>query len=106
MSRHQTTRGSSIETTIRKNKQLSVEFAATTLYPLAPRGVGTQDCETILSYMARLAAAHRVSLNALCDFVREQTPDADWSSWRNPVVNLSLRVPSTFLETVVRLTGQ
>lgn len=104
--RHQVTRGISIEMTTQKSEKLNVTFAPTTFYPLVPKGVGTLDCESILSYMARLAAAHRVSLNALCEFVREQTPDADWSSWHNPVLNLSLRVPDSFLETVIRLTGQ
>ncbi|WP_322032821.1 TniQ family protein [Paraburkholderia sp. J76] len=87
------------------NELLNMAYATTSLYSLTPKGVGTQDCESILSFMARLAAAHNVSLNSLCEFVRTQTPDADWLSWRNPVVNLSLRVPDAFIETVIRLTG-
>ncbi|MGF6413669.1 TniQ family protein [Paraburkholderia sp. MM5482-R1] len=87
------------------NKLSNTTYATTSLYSFAPKGVGTQECESILSFMARLAAAHNVSLNALCDFVRAETPDADWASWKNPVVNLSVRVPDAFIGTVVRLTG-
>ncbi|MFM0735063.1 TniQ family protein [Paraburkholderia sediminicola] len=78
----------------------------TVLYSLAPKGLGTHECESLLSYVARLAEAHRVSLAALCEYVRQQTPSAGWRRWLNPVVGLSLRVPEAFISTLIALTGQ
>lgn len=94
-----------IEMTNQHKAPENLAFAATSLYPLTPKGIGTQHCESVLSFVARLATAHNVSLSALCDFVRTQTPGADWQPWSNPVLNLSLQVPDAFIRTVVRLTG-
>jgi hypothetical protein len=84
---------------------IDVTPTCTVLYSIAPKGLGTHECESLLSYAARLADAHRVSA-ARCEYVRQQTPNAGWRLWLNPAAGLSLRVPEAFISTRIALTGQ
>lgn len=44
---------------------------STRLYPLAPMALGTDQCESIFSYLSRLATAHHVSIARLVQYLDE-----------------------------------
>jgi DNA-binding Xre family transcriptional regulator/AraC-like DNA-binding protein len=91
----------------RERDEKTVAREMTVLYPMQAKGVGTRDCESVLSYVARLADAHRVSLQNLCRYIKKQSSDPFSSTLgKNPLEGLALKVPIGFIEAVIKLMGQ
>jgi len=53
------------------NVPASDKNPATLLYPIVPKGIETDQCESIFSYLSRLATAHHVSIARLVQSLDE-----------------------------------
>lgn len=87
--------------------KMEVAPTRTILAHLKPLGVGTADCESLASYVDRLAAAHRVSSVELMDFVR-LLPRSSRESYEMEFGRLPYwgGTPGLFSLRLAALTGQ
>ncbi|MFM0735064.1 TniQ family protein [Paraburkholderia sediminicola] len=53
------------------------------LYPLKPKGIGTGQCESIVSYLCRLANEHHFAVDILMNRILSEIGDEDFSNWQH-----------------------
>jgi transcriptional regulator with XRE-family HTH domain len=72
--------------------------ALTPLYPLEPRCIGTGDCESLKSYICRLADSHRVSPTSLINEFLLDMLITQQGNWQNVIIN-TMKVKSHCIST-------
>lgn len=61
----------------------SCQAPVPSLYALLPIGIGTEDCESLVSYLCRLALQHCVSVDDLVNKWLANYSSTDFSTWRH-----------------------
>jgi hypothetical protein len=56
---------------------------STLLYPLCPFALGQAECEGLISYLCRLAAAHTVSVDDLVNHCLSECSETDFRKWQH-----------------------